>query len=126
MVRLSTRRPRLRIAAVLTPASSRSARRQYQAVGTSETPPRRSGRARSVLSGRGVVLQHAHRPAPLRVDAAALHLADGAPRRAGDEPLDLEALSRGEPERADGVKRRVEDGAEVLGDAQLHPPASIG
>src|SRR3954470_15642451 len=70
-----------------------------------------------------MVLQHAHRSAPLRVDAAALHLLDRTAGRVGGQPFDGEAFAFGEPERADGVERRVEDGAEVLGDTELHAAA---
>ena len=71
------------------------------------------------------ILQHPHRPAPLRVDAAALHLLDRAAGRIGGQPFDRQAFALRETERADGVERRVEDGAEILGDAKLHVRASI-
>src|SRR5207237_1855303 len=80
---------------------------------------------RAVGGCRIMVLQHAHRPAPLRVDAAALHLFDRAAGCVGGQPFDRQAFALREPERARGVEGRVEDGAEVLGDAKFHSRASI-
>lgn len=66
-----------------------------------------------------MILQHAHRPSPLCVDRAALHLLDGAAGRLGGQPFDLQAFALGQAERADGVEGRVEDGAEVFGYAEF-------
>ena len=75
-----------------------------------------------------MVLQHAHRSAPLHVDGAALHLLDRAAGCFGGQPFDFQGFALREPERADGVEGRVEHGAEVLGDAEFHEviPAYAG
>ena len=65
-------------------------------------------------------LHHAHRPAPGEIDPAVEDARNGVARRRRGNELHGHALASEKAKRLRGIERRVEDGAEVFGEADFH------